>query len=413
MYDFVWDGKPEKIKREVLTMGYESGGLKMIDLDNFIKSLKICWIKRMVEAENDAILNRIYINNLRPFGGKLLFECNILENDVCRYTQNRFLKDVLLAWCRCKANVVIPSYRHEILWNNSNIKAADNTIMFANWFNNGIKFFKDIYDDVTKKVYPYSKLREIINNLPEGDFLNYLTLIHNIPNSWKTNIKNENINTPKPTTILSQLIKNKHTNKYAYTLLQKMKIRPDKKSETKWTEQFNNENINWKTIYTTSLKATKDIKLQNFNYKFLMRIIPTNKFLLKCNIGHTALCEFCSMEIETLNHLFWECIHVQHFWTNLSVFLQEYNILIQFNLRNVMLGITEGTNITEIQIKNLIILLGKYFIFKTKYQKQYPTLIRFKSHLCQRIQIEKKIYFMKDRLAQFNNKWSTLRVLIE
>ena len=155
----------------------------------------------------------------------------------------------------------------------------------------------------------------------------YLTLIHNIPNSWKTNIKNENINTPKQTTILSQLIKNKHTNKYAYTLLQKMKIRPDKKSETKWTEQFNYENINWKTIYTTSLKATKDIKLQNFNYKFLMRIIPTNKFLLKCNIGHTALCEFCSMEIETLNHLFWECIHVQHFWTNLSVFLQEISIL--------------------------------------------------------------------------------------
>ena len=136
-----------------------------------------------------------------------MFECNILENDVCRYTQSRFLKDVLLAWCRCKANVVIPSYRHEILWNNSNIKAADKTIMFANWFNNGIKFFKDIYDDVTKKVYPYSKLREINNNLPEGDFLNYLTLIHNIPNSWKTNIKNENINTPKPTTILSQLIK--------------------------------------------------------------------------------------------------------------------------------------------------------------------------------------------------------------
>ena len=68
------------------------------------------------------------------------------------------------------------------------IKVADNTIMFANWFQNGIKFFKDIYDDVTKNVYPYCKLREINNNLPEGDFVNYLTLIHNIPNSWKTNI---------------------------------------------------------------------------------------------------------------------------------------------------------------------------------------------------------------------------------
>ena len=118
------------------------------------------------------------------------------------------------------------------------------------------------------------------------------------------------------------------------------------------------------------------------------------------------------MEIETLNHLFWECIHVQQFLTNLPVFLQEYNLLIQFNLRNVMLGIMEGTNITEIQIKNFIILHGKYFIFKTKYQKQLPTLIRFKSHLCQRIQIEKQIYFIKDRLAQFNNKWGTLRVLL-
>ena len=114
-----------------------------------------------------------------------------------------------------------------------------------------------------------------------------------------------------------------------------------------------------------------------------MRIIPTNKFLLKCNIGHTALCEFCSMEIETLNHLFWECIHVQHFWTNLSFLTGiQYINSIQLNVKNVMLGITEGTNITEIQIKNFIILLGKYFILKTKYQKQYPTLIRFKSHLC-------------------------------
>ena len=36
-----------------------------------------------------------------------------------------------------------------------------------------------------------------------------------------------------------------------------------------------------------------------------MRIIPANKSLLNCNIGHTALCDFCSVEIETLNHLFW------------------------------------------------------------------------------------------------------------
>ena len=50
-----------------------------------------------MEAENDSILNRIYIYNLRSFGGKLLFECKISENDTCKLTQNRFLKDILSA----------------------------------------------------------------------------------------------------------------------------------------------------------------------------------------------------------------------------------------------------------------------------------------------------------------------------
>ena len=42
MYEFIWDGKPEKIKRDILTMGYENGGLKLIDINKFIKALKVC-----------------------------------------------------------------------------------------------------------------------------------------------------------------------------------------------------------------------------------------------------------------------------------------------------------------------------------------------------------------------------------
>ena len=82
----------------------------------------------MIEADNDSILNRMYIYNLRSFGGNLLFECNISENDICKFTQNIFLKDVLSAWCKYTANAVISSYSHEILWNNSHIKAGANAI---------------------------------------------------------------------------------------------------------------------------------------------------------------------------------------------------------------------------------------------------------------------------------------------
>ena len=81
-----------------------------------------------------------------------------------------------------------------------------------------------------------------------------------------------------------------------------------------------------------------------------MCIIPTNRYLLKCNIVHTALCDFCSMDIETINHLFWECIHVQNVWTNLSILLQEYNVHIQFNLRYILFGIT-GKNRKKLNYK--------------------------------------------------------------
>ena len=84
----------------------------------------------------------------------------------------------------------------------------------------------------------------------------------------------------------------------------KKKLIPEMKFEQKWIEQFGDEGINWNKIYTNRLQAIKDIRLQNFQYKCLMRIIPTNKYLLKCKIGETALCEFCTMEMETINHLF-------------------------------------------------------------------------------------------------------------
>jgi hypothetical protein len=45
---FIWDGKPEKIKRNTLISDFEDGGLKMIHLQQFNAYLKISWIKRFL-----------------------------------------------------------------------------------------------------------------------------------------------------------------------------------------------------------------------------------------------------------------------------------------------------------------------------------------------------------------------------
>ena len=58
MYNFLWDGKPDKIKRETIIQDYEHGGLKMIDIETFIWSLKAGWVKRLVQTENNKLLKR-------------------------------------------------------------------------------------------------------------------------------------------------------------------------------------------------------------------------------------------------------------------------------------------------------------------------------------------------------------------
>ena len=144
-----------------------------------------------------------------------------------------------------------------------------------------------------------------------------------------------------------------------------------------------------------------------------MRIMPTNTFLLKCNIGHTAVCDVCSMG-KPLNQLFGESIHVQNVWTNVSVFLHEYNCIYPIQLKKWYAGYYGRNKYNRNPNKKLHNFTWKNTSFlKLNIRNNTPTLIRFKSHQCQRNQIEKHIYFMKDRLAQFNNKWRTLRGLLE
>ena len=40
LFEFLWDGKGDKIKREHIIRDYEQGGLRMIDIHTFNKSLK-------------------------------------------------------------------------------------------------------------------------------------------------------------------------------------------------------------------------------------------------------------------------------------------------------------------------------------------------------------------------------------
>ena len=203
-----------------------------------------------------------------------------------------------MAWNNLTSKTVIYNYGNEVIWNNSNIRVDDKTIIFKNWQQSGIKYVKDMFDNDRQSFYTFAALKEKFD-LPSSDFLKYLSILNSLPNALKRSLKNEDKNIPPDEKFIQMLKQDKLTNSIIYKIfMQKQEIKTAKPQQ-KWNETFLNSNLNWKAFFLAAQKSTIDIKLRNFQYKHLMRIIPTNQFLTKCHITSSTLCDFCNMEIET------------------------------------------------------------------------------------------------------------------
>ena len=53
IYNYIWDGKKDKVKRNSLIADYEKGGLKMIDVKSYFNTLKVKWVLRLLEATTE------------------------------------------------------------------------------------------------------------------------------------------------------------------------------------------------------------------------------------------------------------------------------------------------------------------------------------------------------------------------
>ena len=235
-----------------------------------------------------------------------------------------------------------------------------------------------------------------------------MSLLSSIPISYKNKLENENIQLRENinkinNNLINKLIKTKETNKFLYSFQIKNDQMVQITSQEKRSSSFENETLKWDTIYLNINTSTIDTKLRNFQYKYLFRIIPTNKRLFLQNIVHSNLCDFCSTDIESIRHLFWECNHVQVFWNNLHNFINNTHIRININFQTISFGFCEETD--DVNIKNYIIFYAKYFIFLNKCHKTIPSCDLFKIYLRRRIEIEKEIALMNDQLHKFEVKW--------
>ena len=218
-----------------------------------------------------------------------------------------FLLQILKAWCSLNFDENIKNIKKEIIWNNSYIKNNNKTFFYKSLFEKGIKYIDNVFDSRLKLFYTfnYIKTAYALNN---SEFLKYHTLVQSISQQWITKLKNEHLsNNELETNLLQQIQAKKRANKYLYTkqlsvVANRIVIKP----HIKWEQEID-QDINWKHIHTIPLRSLINTKIRAFQYKYIMRIVPNNKFLYQCKINNTSLCDFCSMNVESNKHLFWEC----------------------------------------------------------------------------------------------------------
>ena len=72
LFSFLWNNKPDKVKRRTGCRDNSCGGLRMVNIYHFEKALKLGWIRRLLNVKLDELFNiRCKGNNIwtLPDGG--------------------------------------------------------------------------------------------------------------------------------------------------------------------------------------------------------------------------------------------------------------------------------------------------------------------------------------------------------
>ena len=120
-FNFIWQFKKDKVKRNTIIADYENGGLKMIDVECFIDAQKVMWIKRLLKEEKGSW--KCYPNYIiEKLAGKHSFQCNTTAIEKGKIWPP-FYRQVFDAWAKVRENPGNDLFkvRREIIWWNKDI----------------------------------------------------------------------------------------------------------------------------------------------------------------------------------------------------------------------------------------------------------------------------------------------------
>jgi len=410
-FKFLWNGKPDKIKRDVIIQDIEHGGMKMVNIESMLMAIKANWIRKLVDETDEKwkIIPNYFFKGIEL---EYFLNCRFLETDIPVGVPPFYIQ-ILLSYKYIfkKEPTSAMEVMQESLWCNSKIQVDSKTVFYNDWYIVGIRYIGDIVN-VRGELLSLNEINRKFN-INITNFLMYLSICKAIPNNWKKLLSEE----PEDNLFIMEEVKpSVHmeeelnvditylTSKQLYWIFIRLRQPTLMSNEAYWNTKFDLTPDMWYNIYYLPYTATRETKLQTFQYKILHLIFACGLKLKHWRIQETPNCPTC-LVTDDIEHYFVTCKNVDVFWSSLRKWWYKLcKNCVRFNSKEIILGSLDSS-CHRIQI-NYIILKGKWFIHKRKLTNQVCDFLSFLSELKGELNMERQIYFRNKKGKMFEKLWN-------
>lgn len=384
VYQFVWNRKNDRISRKISHKNIEQGGINIPDIRKYIHALKITWIKKLLTGSykwNHIVLT---INNKIPWIRLVGTELDIDRT-------NHFWYDVFKAYSELGKRIEIKTFEefiYEPLFRNPNILIAGKVFLYQKWIRKNVYCVGNLIDDQGQLL----SLNDFLLKYDiQENFLTYAGVVNAVKKfleKCRLQLDSITYNVDKSNKLLNLIRSAPKGAKLFYNILTLSKEEPH--CCQKWNSRIN-ITVPWKVIFRKAAKI-KEVKLKWLQIRIIHRILGTNSILLNMKLEDNDKCTFCKNHKENIQHIFWNCQYAMSFWMEFQESLHEkcevtHNF--QFTQHIILFGCEK--NVKTDTIIDLLIMLGKSFIYRCKMKKIIPYFRMFVHTIKYRYRIEKYI----------------------
>ena len=359
-FKFIWKKRYnnkkafEKVKRKIMYLTYEEGGLQMLDIKHFQNSFILERVKRLREEVHNQ-WKTIPVYFLKQVGGLNAFDCFVEGKDFkgAELINNNYWKRALHLWLDFSFEGKLNnSILLQPIFNHSKITYKNETLFIQKCINQRLILIKDYI--VENRIITMEEFRQKIGRYPRLE-LDYNLISNAI-------LRNKNLILDSQEADISDKVQ--LNRKIIYQLI---KVAEIPHVIQLWRRKYNIELD--RNFWKLAIEASKETRLRILHWKILHNIWPTNILLSRMNIVPNINCQICQ-EVDYLEHFFVNCKKIKHLWNHVQNKLSIYfNSRIELTERMKLLGVTNNDGFITKQVSkiNHTILIAKMSISKLKF----------------------------------------------